>query len=1257
MDNRIDVNVKERPFMAGVTRMADVRYSVGEPVAAVVGRALGGSRVFLNRYSIDGKRCNPATPVPQGRHEIQAWAVPEGGIEWAAVGAFILKVAAYAAVSAAAGMAVSYLTRKKPSGGRYGKQMDGVSDEQYGWDYDARNAVAEGAPIPVLYGERLVTPPVVMQKARTENSSGESTLEVVYAVSEGGGGFDDAVEFPVDGDGDLQALINHASWRNFNSDEMGSSSEATTNWMRPRNNGINAYVNYDTANMTGGYLCDMLTDGKTDDRWNDFSDFMIAAGISNVNNIYWNTGTLITPTTLKVYSYFLRGNFKAITAFTLYGLNNNGQWVQIGRTTNATGSSPCVCTLTIANPDTTKKYRQFYIGDFTWKSQSIRGQYGMPFPVEIDMRGTRSSSGRGMGGSAMIQVNSGGFGQEAHSLQSGTWGSLAVEKTLDTNDFVFRTSPNAYPDKLGIHLLFPYGLYSIDQQSGDLSTKTVSVIGKYRPYGSGEWLAFNGLSLTGRNISDSTQSAKLLYYEQDVSSIGAESYEVCVKFSKDPSPGTGEQCECQWSGLDEGWSFNCSYPRTATALLKMLATQLISGSAPQFRILARRGTLNVYDSVNGEWTEAPASNPAWVAYDLLVRPVFDDRDVEDSAPSASTLLREAYPHTGLVYSEFKAWADFCDENGITMSMYYDGMTTVKSALEYVCEIGRAAIVNRGAILGVHIDRRAEIDGDGNPAAVFNFDDSNVIRDSWKCSYRAPNDLFTQVNVTFFDKEREYSRFTVIARDPDADVEGRDQNIKDVTLFCCDTRNVAEDYADYLLKQNMIRRTFEWKGDLDAMPLDIGDIVKLYNDYVVVTSVTYDKRLGRSFTGVEYVDGRFNRKTIKQKLAEAINERMLAKSTGVLVNAVSPTSYTGDETAAVLAEAAKDAMKGFAVRDMDDETSPTPSHIPVVYGETNTGVSPTQGDFFDEDAWMEDCYKRVSSAHVVFGSTSEWEFDHFFDFSKETLSVTDFEAIPSGATADMKAYHVGQLKGRLIAALPAATPTTGGVNSCYAMSSISGETSQGVVNGAMTLKTMKATLAEGVELASPAFIRFIYMMSGLHELGNGYEYDSFGVSAPYDKVKTGCVYSQEAGGGVESPGICPAGSPYFLDSQDGSSDNALEWNADPFAISIDYAPGFAHVGPVVDEDVQPETPDDTNLIVTVSGDSITLTKTDPTETGDYRVWENSTFDATLYYSTGRSTWYLSIVDSGVDAYVQAPPGTDPWTLDWGEYITVSLPATS
>ena len=103
MDNRIDVNVKERPFMAGVTRMADVRYSVGEPVAAVVGRALGGSRVFLNRYSIDGKRCNPATPVPQGRHEIQAWAVPEGGIEWAAVGAFILKVAAYAAVSAAAG--------------------------------------------------------------------------------------------------------------------------------------------------------------------------------------------------------------------------------------------------------------------------------------------------------------------------------------------------------------------------------------------------------------------------------------------------------------------------------------------------------------------------------------------------------------------------------------------------------------------------------------------------------------------------------------------------------------------------------------------------------------------------------------------------------------------------------------------------------------------------------------------------------------------------------------------------------------------------------------------------------------------------------------------------------------------------------------------------------------------------------------------------------------------------------------------------
>lgn len=1247
-----NIEVRKNPFEKGMIALGNTEYTPGEPVAAVVGRALGRNRIYLNRYSIDGRVCAPSEPVTNGPHEIRAWTAPEGGISWAAVGMFALKVAAVSAVSAAISIGVGALVKKKPTG-RYGKQLADVSDEQYGWDYDARNAVAEGAPVPVLYGERLLTPPVVMQKARTENSSGESTLEVVYAVAEGGGGFGDEVEYPVDGNGDIQARINHASWRNFNSDELGSSSEATWNWMRPRNVGVTAYVNYDTTGMTGGYPCELLTNGKTDDKWNDFSDFLIATGISSVNNIYWNTGTLITPTSMKVYSYFARGNFKAIVGFTLYGLNTNGVWEQVGRTTNATGSTPCVCTLTLANPDTTKKYRQFYIGDFVWKSQSIRGQYGMPFVAELDMRGTRSSSGRGMSGSAMIQVNNGGFEQEPHSLQSGTWGSLAVEKTLDTNDFIFRTSPNAYPDKLGLHLVFPYGLYSVNEQTGDFSTKTVSVIGKFRPYGATEWTAFDGLSLTGRNISDSTQSQKALYYEQDVSAIGAESYEVCVKFSRDPAPSAGEQCECVWSGLDEGWGFNCSYPRTATALLKMLATQLVSGSAPQFRILAARRTLNVYDSVNGEWIEVEASNPAWAAYDLLVRPVFDDRDAEDSSASAETLIREAYPHTGLVYTEFREWADFCDDNGISMSMYYDGVTTVKSALEYVCEIGRASIVNRGAILGVHIDRAAREDADGNPVTVFNFDDSNVIKDSWRCSYRAPNDLYTQVNVTFFDKEREYSRFTVIARDPSFDVEGAEQNIKDVTLFCCDSRKVAEDYADYVLKQNLIRRTFEWKGDLDAMPLDIGDVVKLYDDYVVLTSVTYDRRLGRAFTGVEYVPARFNVKTVKQRLAEAINERMLAKSANVMTPGATweATSYDGTEDASVLALAARDAMIGFASENPRDGAGGT-SYIKF-YTASNTKISLDQGDFFDEDAWMLDCYKRVRSVRYVVRTWDNYNFSHVFAFASETRQAEAWIAYPDGATEDERKQRLDIMKRELVDALYAGTATAGTAEEGYAMSGISETSSQGVVDGNIKLTTLTMRLT--APLVCGAIVRAWHMMGVLHEVGAAWSYDSFGVSAPFQRLKLACMYEQAAGEGVQSPGISAAGEPYFLEEQDSVSERNLEWLSSLYAISLDYSPSFSHLGERPADDDLPDVVDDSSLVVTVSGVSTVLTKTDPSAVGSERVWENEDEGASIYYTTTRGRWYLSIADSGISTFAVGGADSNPWELEWDDqYVTVSLP---
>ena len=279
-------------------------------------------------------------------------------------------------------------------------------------------------------------------------------------------------------------------------------------------------------------------------------------------------------------------------------------------------------------------------------------------------------------------------------------------------------------------------------------------------------------------------------------------------------------------------------------------------------MLAERGLVNVFNSIDGEWQPKPADNPAWVAYDILCNPKFDDSryghteedeegeiiDIGTHLNDSGVCLREQLQHRKLIYSEFAAWADFCDALGITCSMYFDSSTTVEKALGYVCDIGRAQLVNRGGTIGVAIDCAA------SPA--YAFDDGNMLADSYSVSYMDRTQSPTEVEVTFFDREREWQRFTVTARDPDKDVEGVAQNTDSVTLYACDRRDVAQAYAQYLLERSMVRRTFKWTGDFDSMPCDIGDVVTVLGNPARIISATFDDEHRRVFEAEEYVAARY-----------------------------------------------------------------------------------------------------------------------------------------------------------------------------------------------------------------------------------------------------------------------------------------------------------------------------------------------------------------------------------------------------------------
>jgi hypothetical protein len=305
----------------------------------------------------------------------------------------------------------------------------------------------------------------------------------------------------------------------------------------------------------------------------------------------------------------------------------------------------------------------------------------------------------------------------------------------------------------------------------------------------------------------------------------------------------------------------------------MLATESLAGGVPQIKVMAERKYVMVYNSIDAEWQAKPASNPAWAAYDILVRPIFDDsalNDLEDEEGNVTPLFdedtltfavdptdylrEEAFPHERVKYSDFEEWAEFCDEEQITMSMYFDGTSSVTDCLQYLCDIGRAGIVNRGNVIGVVVDRSAlNMDNLNNPVPLFKFDDSNVVAGTYSENYSDRSNFPTEVQVTYFDREREYSRKSVIVRNDDSIVN---HNTKDITLYACDDRDVALRHAEYILNMNLIKKGYAWTGDLDSMPLDMGDLVSIYGNLATITGVTFDEEMRRQFTAVNYSHERF-----------------------------------------------------------------------------------------------------------------------------------------------------------------------------------------------------------------------------------------------------------------------------------------------------------------------------------------------------------------------------------------------------------------
>ena len=895
------LHVFPTPFAIFQREKFDVVLQDGETVEQLAKRIY--PKVKFNHFAIRTKHVKPDAVVKDG-DEVIAWAVPEGevvaafaaiGAELAIVGKALLTIAWIGSVVYSIYSFVQ--SRKLAKGAKnssYGKPVEDTSDTNYGWDFDASNPVTEGAPLPVLYGKRQVIPPVIQQRITVTNTTKSEYLEMIVGVAQGGAGFADSISYPLNENGEIDILLNHTNWKNYISKtQFVDDSSETINRLTSSNtiyNGVyyeNGTLSYYSPAQTGN-----LTDGDTATKATNLAESQSydsrnspgksgTGGSKYTRNFYFVltkkckiTEVRFFISTRKVTFNVYAGNSTNITEFKRIGTFSG----------NGTKNSWKVCRCNTEG----KFYQYVLITDFTGgQDERIYSKDGTKlleinyaYYYEIAVYGSMNADvTEGYTGYAEVDLRPGTYNQEPMTICNGVWAALTVNKGLNTSWFTFPTSTGASPEMLAITLEFPYGLY--DLSNSIMETKSVSIACEYRTIDSagtaGTWTKFNSSfdSNSTLVISDATTSPKKVQLQTDENTLtGYDHYEIRIKFAADPQLSDTVQGACNWTILEEGYSHKPSYPRTACAAVKMLATENLSGGTPQVKVMAERQYVMVYNSITEKWNAKPANNPAWAAYDVLVRPIFDDT----TAPTIITdedgyvisifneesgtfeidlspyLREEAFPHERVKYSDFEEWAEFCDEEQITMSMYFDGTSSVTDCLQYLCDIGRAGIVNRGNVIGVVVDRSAvNMDNLNCPVPLFKFDDSNVVADTYSENYSDRSNFPTEVQVTYFDREREYSRKSVIVRNDDSIVN---HNTKDITLYACDDRDIALRHAEYILNMNLIKKGYAWTGDLDSMPLDMGDLVSIYGNLATITGVTFDEEMRRQFTAVNYSHERF-----------------------------------------------------------------------------------------------------------------------------------------------------------------------------------------------------------------------------------------------------------------------------------------------------------------------------------------------------------------------------------------------------------------
>ncbi len=403
-----------------------------------------------------------------------------------------------------------------------------------------------------------------------------------------------------------------------------------------------------------------------------------------------------------------------------------------------------------------------------------------------------------------------------------------VEQALTftlTENYAMATTTGDNVQGLEVALDFPTGLYRTDSKGSVQSGEFKAEIG-YRlhdPSGNNPW------QTQTCTVTNSTRMPfKNIQTIDHLTSPGQ--YDVRMKLLSKPDP----DLVIQWSNLAQIIYDDFVRPNKILLGIKALATDQLSGGLPTVTWEQTRSKVWVWNprsAAEDRYEARDATNPAWACHWLIHRLY----RLTDGNGVRRDVVR-GVPADRIDYDTFAEWADYCDgirlddpasgtvpARQLRVNLVLDSAQNLWEALRLIAPLGRGNVFLKGTRYSCVCDQP------GQPVVQL-FNMANIALNSFSEQFADIKDRANAIEVTFFNKEKDYQRDTITVYGPDYDSAATVQNPTQVTLQGCVTLAQAYRHGRYLLRTSRYNtRTCSWSADADSIACTIGDVVAVQHD--------------------------------------------------------------------------------------------------------------------------------------------------------------------------------------------------------------------------------------------------------------------------------------------------------------------------------------------------------------------------------------------------------------------------------------------